>query len=1034
MSRPRDFAAHLEVELEGLGKKEIPEVAVDPATAEPYVRFAHQDLCGLALSGGGIRSATFNLGLLQSLADKDVLGHFDYVSTVSGGGYVGGAVSAKAKRGGPWAPDDRVVRHMREFSRFLAPRLGLFSTDVWHAAFALVAGVAISLTATSGIVLAATVAMRELVRPGGMFRWLAVLVVIVCLTAFETAWAHLRAATKDVGVRCLTAASPIVGVVLLFALFRGGEPRASLLVGILGVLGLPLRVAAVVITQNRAAIRTTERTSVRLLGVAIVWFLLEQSLAPEFHAAVARKGLDAKVLWALVPGALSPIAAGALVAFREWFFTAEPGKGGAGRLAELPSVVRRRLPGLLAGVALVGAFALAALFASWFEIRVAGPLPGLRAAMVLGGSALCLALLAMLVDTPENRIHEFYRARIARAYVGASRTDVVRNRQSLEHEADDLRVRELPARPLHLVCCAANDVLGDGVRTLARGARSATLSRHGLSVQNAAVELEWLRLSSALTASAAAFNSLMGSVTMEVGPSVGFVLTALGLRLGLWVRDPSSSDRRVAALDRPLLFLRELFGLVALPPVTEENAVLRPRRKGDFVHLSDGGHFENLALYELVRRHCRYVIVSDAGADADRSFDDLANAVRRIRIDFGAEIEIDVSPLRPDESGRARQHAVVGTIHYDGKEGLDKGTIVYFKPALTGDEPADLLQYQRHNPTFPHESTVQQFYDEAQWEAYRRLGQHAGDEVFRFYEALRQGRIDSAEPLFSRARRRWSTLPAGWEARFLELSERCAALEEAVEGPLAHELFGELSDPEKARGAVQVAMIAQLMEDVWVGLDLEHTANHPLHKPWLAYMERWATTTTFRRYFPLVAPIFNDLFVKFVQYRLGVGPLRDHAGFEVRRVEGDAAAEGYAARLRAVDGRPVGAVSHEMLLRLEGEAEPIQVGVLHSERREGTIAWLADDLYVPDALLGGGFHSNFLEKVIEAEVDVGGLTAEVTVKAGDARIAGRAGARQWRVDLIDLYKSVGFTYHGPVVGEGADRRVVLVRRPRGNRS
>jgi hypothetical protein len=123
-----------------------------------------------------------------------------------------------------------------------------------------------------------------------------------------------------------------------------------------------------------------------------------------------------------------------------------------------------------------------------------------------------------------------------------------------------------------------------------------------------------------------------------------------------------------------------------------------------------------------------------------------------------------------------------------------------------------------------------------------------------------------------------------------------------------------------------------------------------------------------------------------------------------------------------------------MLLRLEGEAEPIQVGVLHSETRDGTIRWLADDLYVPDALLGGGFHSNFLEKVIEAEVDRRGLVAEVTVKAGDPRIAGRAGARQWRVDLIDLYKSVGFTYRGPVEGEGADRQVVLVRRPRKDRS
>src|SRR6185369_2195703 len=99
--------------------------------------------------------------------------------------------------------------------------------------------------------------------------------------------------------------------------------------------------------------------------------------------------------------------------------------------------------------------------------------------------------------------------------------------------------------------------------------------------------------------------------------------------------------------------------------------------------------------------------------------------MRRVREDFGVEIEIDLAPLRQDERGFAKQHAVTGTLHFDGLDGTDKGTLLYFKPVLTGDEPADVLEYRAQNPTFPHEGTGDQFYDEAQWESYRRLGQHS---------------------------------------------------------------------------------------------------------------------------------------------------------------------------------------------------------------------------------------------------------------------------------------------------------------------
>src|SRR6185295_18607331 len=110
------------------------------------------------------------------------------------------------------------------------------------------------------------------------------------------------------------------------------------------------------------------------------------------------------------------------------------------------------------------------------------------------------------------------------------------------------------------------------------------------------------------------------------------------------------------------------------------------------VRLTDGGHFENLGLYELVRRHCRYIVCADAGQDGDASFDDIGNAIRKVRQDFGVEITLDLARLKPNEHGTSQQHIAVGDVLYpDG----DLGVLVLFKPTITGDEPDDVLQYRK---------------------------------------------------------------------------------------------------------------------------------------------------------------------------------------------------------------------------------------------------------------------------------------------------------------------------------------------------
>src|SRR5262249_42923998 len=139
--------------------------------------------------------------------------------------------------------------------------------------------------------------------------------------------------------------------------------------------------------------------------------------------------------------------------------------------------------------------------------------------------------------------------------------------------------------------------------------------------------------------------------------------------------------------------LRELFGW------TDEES--------GYVYLSDGGHFENLGVYELVRRHCRYIIVSDADEDGKYGFENLGNLIRKVNIDLSIRIEIDLGSLRPTaDTKRCRWHCAVGTIHYEDVDaGAVPGTLVYLKPSLTGDEPVDVLQYAEEHPAFPHEST-----------------------------------------------------------------------------------------------------------------------------------------------------------------------------------------------------------------------------------------------------------------------------------------------------------------------------------------
>jgi hypothetical protein len=146
-----------------------------------------------------------------------------------------------------------------------------------------------------------------------------------------------------------------------------------------------------------------------------------------------------------------------------------------------------------------------------------------------------------------------------------------------------------------------------------------------------------------------------------------------------------------------------------------------------FVNLSDGGHIENLGVIELLRRRCRLGVASDASADPLGTFGDLGNLIRKARIDLGVRIEFGEGGLEALRRGYV--HAVAGRILYprdDGGDPMLEGTLVYVKSALTPSDPEDLHEYLRSHLSFPHETTADQFFDEAQFESYRELGYQSG--------------------------------------------------------------------------------------------------------------------------------------------------------------------------------------------------------------------------------------------------------------------------------------------------------------------
>ncbi len=710
-------------------------------------------IIGLALSGGGIRSATFNLGLLQALERAGVLEHVDYLSTVSGGGYVGGFWSMFRHRTARDGSSPRLslapssVRHLREFGHFLVPRLGLFGVDMSRM-IASVVGPMLPAVAAGGAILllgmSAWLAISTLVVSEPLHAWVGVLGALpVWLLLLEApSWRRRRDRGVTLVAYLFGLGCALAAAWGLWSLWGSGElaavhealqaklgaldvagarglharmlPALAWLAGGLGVLVVRLLFTTMANTHDstksprtsfdaRTAVAAADRAMMRSWLLSGLWALggavwlaggLIQELDLQWEAVGS--GLGTTVLFA--------------IARRLFEQHGGAGAGSPARVMLRPWMVRA-LAWLALGLFAVGLSALLVTLRPLFDAATE---------LLPIGTAFGVTVLVLLFLDPNTvGLHEFYRSRIVRAFLGAANGDPATHRATRELPDDDVEIDQLrgegvPRRPVHLVCCCANDVSGDPLEHLGRGSQSAVLSPVAFSVGSQWISWSEAReegrdvptLGQALTASGAAFNSLMGSTTMELGRAVAFLMTTFNLRLGLWLPHPRHG-RLAMRWPLGLRFYLEMLG--------------RARADGQEVHLSDGGHFENMAVFELLRRRVDIIIASDCGADPEVLFNDLGNLVRRARESLGAEITIDPKPLRRGEDGLARAHVVVGSVRYaDGAP----ATLVLCKPALTGDEPVDVQQYAGRASKFPHDSTGDQFFDEAQWESYRRLGEH----------------------------------------------------------------------------------------------------------------------------------------------------------------------------------------------------------------------------------------------------------------------------------------------------------------------
>ncbi len=802
--------------------------ALGPTTAQA-TRELHLPRVGLALSGGGVRSATFALGLMRglarpqediptgsgeaskTLASQGLLGRLDYLSSVSGGGYTAAmygrlvaSYGLKCAQGLMAASNSPVLAWLRRNGRYLTPAgsrdIGIAVVTFLRAWIAIHAEFMVACILLGLVVIGPHLWQQtyQVLEPAHWQKW-------------HTPW-WVLAATFWVGAApCLLAgywsardepdneARSVMlsaGDIIFLLIFGGGAylmvqdksinlldkslnwPAAGALALLSTVVGqLATRFAMrllkgshglkVALLRNRLtrALRWAMLIALGFVGLGALdrlsWWLMELLVAPD----------DKPWLWGGVG-----VGGAALVALRALM---QPLQKIA---ADTTTQARKWGPQILSFASLLGMLMLTTgwlVLLQWFVFApkpfdtLAGVPAWLRACMPATLWAVWVMLTAgnsQMANT--SSLHSFYRARLNRAYlaVGNQNRHFNPNPDSRANpgtaqqanvtqvvDGDDLRLRtyrpDEHGGPIHLVNTCLNQTRDDdsGLYNADRKGAAVTATWRGFEVgpdefiafkptHDAGTLGRWVAVSGAAASPGAGAYTSRG---------LALLVYFLGVRLGHWMRAPRERT--------PLRLLSHLSWRFMPKPLmlTCEASATFFGQDRPWWYLSDGGHFENSAVYPLIKRELDFIVLSDASGDPDYEFGDLENLVRKARIDFGADIDFysrteadslftlasnELTVVSPEHLAnnhscrgvllaRIRYRERVGPLDANGIPGKSfrpEGTLLVVKPNLHDALDVDLLAYAQKHPSFPHESTADQSFDEAQWESYHRLGEDFG--------------------------------------------------------------------------------------------------------------------------------------------------------------------------------------------------------------------------------------------------------------------------------------------------------------------
>ncbi len=352
-------------------------------------------------------------------------------------------------------------------------------------------------------------------------------------------------------------------------------------------------------------------------------------------------------------------------------------------------------------------------------------------------------LLARQLGVNEFSMYNFYRNRLVRGYLGGTRRTTDRQQTANPFTGFDILDDEKLYKfsnefgyhgPYPVLNCALNASQGQDLDRQDRKAESFIFSPLfcGFDFSKARSSADKIKsydyayrqtkqyafkdegptIGTAMAISGAAVNPNQG---YHSSPPIAFLLTIFNAQMGRWLGNPRKNSWQYSDPTSGLGYIIS-------------DLVNKTSTRDNFVALSDGGHFDNMGLYEMVRRKCPYIILCDAEQDGEFTCEGLANAIRRCRIDFGAEIKIDISKITDRPDGRhSKAHYALGEITYVGDN--QTAILLYIKSSIDGNEPVDVYEYALKNKTFPHQTTADQFFDEEQFESYRKLGLHIADTV-----------------------------------------------------------------------------------------------------------------------------------------------------------------------------------------------------------------------------------------------------------------------------------------------------------------